>query len=322
MYTRFLSIDILKGIGILFVLTAHFFGGFYSGFVYSFHMPLFFIVAGLFMKPMDLKSSFKKNFTRLLYPVFLTCFVILMICILFRMLGLSIGYDPSDLFWRDNPQKYNYFVIPGNMWFLFALFWSKEFFNFYLNYVHSRTFGFVSLVILGLCAFLIGQYVILPFCILQGFTMLPLLLVGYWFKQSINIDSKLPSWGYLLIIVWFMSSFDGGIAVNSIVYKYGYLLDLLLACGGTYFFYLVAKVIELKTTYFKNILSFLGKNTIILVCMPGIESCCFPMQDVIPVDLPMKVLWVGSAKVLWCVLSFYVCIKVSFLRKIFGVEKF
>ena len=49
MKRRDLSIDILKGIGISLVLVAHSLGGVVSRFAYSFHMPLFFIVAGLFI---------------------------------------------------------------------------------------------------------------------------------------------------------------------------------------------------------------------------------------------------------------------------------
>lgn len=44
------AIDILKGIGIILVLAAHSIEGWLSQFAYTFHMPLFFIVTGLFIK--------------------------------------------------------------------------------------------------------------------------------------------------------------------------------------------------------------------------------------------------------------------------------
>lgn len=47
MKQRNVAIDILKGIGIILVLTAHALEGFVSQFAYTFHMPLFFIVTGL-----------------------------------------------------------------------------------------------------------------------------------------------------------------------------------------------------------------------------------------------------------------------------------
>ena len=49
MKQRNVAIDILKGIGIILVLTAHALEGFVSQFAYTFHMPLFFIVTGLFI---------------------------------------------------------------------------------------------------------------------------------------------------------------------------------------------------------------------------------------------------------------------------------
>ena len=53
------AIDILKGIGIILVLTAHSLEGFVSKFAYTFHMPLFFIVTGLFISYFDsVKSIF------------------------------------------------------------------------------------------------------------------------------------------------------------------------------------------------------------------------------------------------------------------------
>ncbi len=320
MNTRNKSVDILKGIGIIFVLTAHFIGGYYSNFVYTFHMPLFFIVAGLFIKPESLIVFIKKSFSRLINPVLITCVLIVIVLLFFRAVDISDCLELRELFWKDNPVKpYDFIVVPGNMWFLFAVFWSKVFFNLYLNYTNAHTKYLFVLIILGLGAYFIGQYYIFPFYILQGVTMLPLLWVGYWFKHSGGLVNGISKWFLLIVLLWFISTFDGGIGVSSINYKYGYVIDLVLACGGTYLFFLVSKFIETNTTYIRNLLVFLGKNTIILVCMPGIESACFPMQDVLPVDLPMRFIWVGGAKVLWCVASFYLCMKVSFLRKIFGV---
>lgn len=50
MKNRNQAIDILKGIGIILVLAAHSIEGWLSQFAYTFHMPLFFIVTGLFIK--------------------------------------------------------------------------------------------------------------------------------------------------------------------------------------------------------------------------------------------------------------------------------
>lgn len=57
------SFDVLKGIGISLVLVAHSLGGYIHTFAYSFHMPLFFLVAGYFFKQRGGKEAFALDFS-------------------------------------------------------------------------------------------------------------------------------------------------------------------------------------------------------------------------------------------------------------------
>ena len=80
------AIDILKGIGILLVLVAHSLGGFVSQFAYTFHMPLFFIVTGLFISEYSFQKEetfcewwlerARRDFKRLIIPALLTIMII------------------------------------------------------------------------------------------------------------------------------------------------------------------------------------------------------------------------------------------------------
>lgn len=55
-------LDIAKGIGILSVIIGHTFDVQYlSNFLYSFHMPLFFVLSGYFFKEKDTKTIVKKG---------------------------------------------------------------------------------------------------------------------------------------------------------------------------------------------------------------------------------------------------------------------
>ena len=73
---RDLTYDIMKGIGILLMLVGHWPGlpHWAHQFIYSFHMPLFFLVAGCFAKPIngDAISRIRKNARRLLLPFIVT----------------------------------------------------------------------------------------------------------------------------------------------------------------------------------------------------------------------------------------------------------
>ena len=52
------EIDIAKGIGIIMTIIGHnVFAGYVKTFIYSFHMPLFFILAGLVMKKKECSTK-------------------------------------------------------------------------------------------------------------------------------------------------------------------------------------------------------------------------------------------------------------------------
>ena len=77
---RDISLDITKGIGIILVIVGHFavLPHWAWQFIFSFHIPLFFIVAGYLYKQKRTKESLYKDFNRLMVPYFLTCAAIVL----------------------------------------------------------------------------------------------------------------------------------------------------------------------------------------------------------------------------------------------------
>jgi acyltransferase len=68
---RFNWVDNVKGLAIILVVLGHIASPF-SAFIYSFHMPLFFIVSGFFLNPTnELKSEIFRSFKRLFKPFFI-----------------------------------------------------------------------------------------------------------------------------------------------------------------------------------------------------------------------------------------------------------
>lgn len=74
--------DIAKGIGILIMIIGHMNLKQYpliKNFIYSFHMPLFFIISGYFFKVKDNKTCIRNIFGRLIKPYIITCIIIIII---------------------------------------------------------------------------------------------------------------------------------------------------------------------------------------------------------------------------------------------------
>lgn len=320
------SIDILKGIGILFVLTAHSLGGFVSKFAYTFHMPLFFIIAGLFISEYATseKESFsswwkrksKKDARRLLLPALFTTGIILVISLLYYVFQETYLRNPVDLIWKNHPKKmFGNIIMLGNLWFLFALFFAKQFF-YVINHLCENKWLPIACFLFGGIAVIVGTKAVFPFSILAGISVLPFMWAGYYLKHHGGIEKGLPNWFYFSIIIWIIYIFYGRMQVGGIRYSWGYLPDIIAACGGSLFFYLISRVISLRTKYLRRILSFLGMNTMILICAPGLETYCFPMTEIIP-NIPLRFVFVIIGKVGWCVLAIYGSLKIPFLRDLF-----
>lgn len=76
MNNRNIAIDIVKAIGILMMIIGHC-GQIpympYRHFIFTFHMPLFFIISGFFYKKKDIAMSLKSDAKHLLLPYLLSC---------------------------------------------------------------------------------------------------------------------------------------------------------------------------------------------------------------------------------------------------------
>ena len=81
---RILWVDIAKGIGILLVLIGHVSQNSYiSSFIYSFHIPLFFIISGYLYK--NKKNYIRNKTTTILIPYLFFSIISFIYCIYYRM---------------------------------------------------------------------------------------------------------------------------------------------------------------------------------------------------------------------------------------------
>ena len=179
---RNVSIDIAKGIGILLVIIGH--GAIPSwckDAIFSFHMPLFFILSGYFFRNETPLVRMRKDAKRLLLPYVVTIAVItLYMLIVHQVIKRDGWYYIINTLWlgiypTGAPGGLNF---SGPVWFLFALFWTKGTFNL-IEKVHNRWFY----LILAFTAFapfylsyLIGRD--LPLAISQGLIS----IVFFWLR--------------------------------------------------------------------------------------------------------------------------------------------
>ena len=289
--SRDVTIDVTKGITMILVIICHALGRNYNV-IFSFHMPLFFILAGNFVninneysKDFFLKYT-KKNFRRLLVPYFFTMGIACLYGLIHAISKEDLGYFMrpflSTLWLGADTYVTNYGIITANfLWFIIALFWVKEI--FYLiqwSYV-KITPKYKDVIILGTCILL--SFVIslmknnlripaLPLSVLQGINALVFYGLGFFIKKY-----NMPLWiKSFCVLCWFFAICFGRIDMMDCFYKI-FPLDILGALGATIMIYyisaLMIKICKISSFLYKLIksLQWIGLNSMLLLCMHDLD---------------------------------------------------
>ncbi len=308
--SRFWFVDIARIYGIVLVYYGHFIESYMKAgsaaaamhykFIYSFHMPLFFILSGYIAKEHVYKTEFgqylrKHVASRLVPYAFLSTILIVPT---FWTTGFTVGLELptvggyvkgiSATFFAGLP----YFNIPT--WFLICL--------FVVEMMHYVTFRFLTsnsrIVLIALAFYLVGSILawnagflkptnifsqhgkIFPyFMILEAFTCYSLYLVGVYFRRNTFLVGNVPGYkcflGALvcLVLVYYTYDLNKGMfaipfydAVVLFASSHGNLILFpLTAVIGSVMIMLLAKL-----TTDIEVLMFLGRNTLIIFGLNGV----------------------------------------------------
>ena len=190
---RILYLDIAKISVTFLVVFAHLYS--YSSterlYIYSFHMPLFFLVSGMLHKYKGY-IQLKKYVKTILIPA-------LFFMVLYDFIFIVPFHFGWDVKWTDvdrgsnviqticnvliDGRKERITKIMGNgiCWFLFALFWCKVFTD-----LIKKKMYIVLLLIFCIRVFLARYLHDYIFYVVQGFIALPFYYIGFYYKEKIS----------------------------------------------------------------------------------------------------------------------------------------
>lgn len=335
MKTRNVAYDLMKGIALILMMYDHLVktpDGVHQ-FIYSFHMPLFFILAGVFAKNIEDIPSFKdftrKNAKRLLLPYAVT---MLMLCAWGGIQAIAkhdVGFFLKQFFSMITTTIDGYnspwgFIYVGPLWFLVSLFWVREFF-YGIQRVCMRVKKYKDELVVGICIVLsvlsvfIRPYLpALPFSFMPAFTAIAFYAVGWYIHNHPQ-----PWWVYALsVLVWPFAILYGQVAIDECRLDY-YPLSFLGACGGAYVVYLLCKVwsnvinkinIKLQTSNIVTPLTWCGVYSLPILCMHTFEmhsDMYYSVMCRIPVNCERA--WGGVIAVLFA----YILIKLPILKDVY-----
>ena len=266
------SLDMVKGIGLLLVVLGHT-SSFLHDWIYSFHMPLFFMLAGIFHKNgKNYKEFIKKKIKTLLIPYF-SFGIILLIFWFFigRFFGESaIRKTPlikcviGFLYSNEIPNIASMEFAPY-IWFLTCLFIIENIFYFLLKFkIDRRKFTIIGIIFIIFSELLlIFIKTPLPWNIVRAFKDIVFYGIGYFysnnFRKKIYYRKDITVGIFLFIInvcIFFL--------LNGKNYFYEEIMYLIGGMFGS-----IATLKIFRCIKYNKILDFLGKNTLIIFAFHG-----------------------------------------------------
>ncbi len=267
-------IEALKFVGIIAVILGHIASPL-GTFIFSWHMPLFFIMAGFFIKvDLSVEQFIAKEFKRLIIPYFIFSGMALVLETLKRILLHREALDLVDslvgvFIWMDMDALIDSYAFV--LWFLPALFFARLLTYLILKVVDRTAFQ----LLLVMSAFIVSFYLQLPFAIDNALNAFVFVYVGY-FLFKIDNNSYWPLVLLALIFVYYMNDFP---VLNMSQKHYGSVVVNIawaVACS-----YILISVIR-KFNKIPNVITLWGSNTMLLFILhPYTNNIAIVVIDII-----------------------------------------
>ena len=259
--TRYLHIDIAKGLGILAVIGLH--TGFHINAWVGWEMPLFFLLSGIFADPQK-QNFLGSRINRLLVPAaFFYAPIFLYNCIYYVAHYKSLSF--FDCFEKG--------TVPTALWFLIAL--------FYISLIHvgvSRlTNGKLHSIVVAVIAFVVGyllNYLKVPQIAFlnTAITSLFFYLLGNVFSSKIKNINLINKWVALLLGLCLLIGSQYLYEYNNcyIFYRNNeldapiYMVAIIALSGIIGVLFLSDFLSHIKIV--SEVLSYYGRNSLVILC--------------------------------------------------------
>lgn len=273
-------VDIAKGIGIILVIAGHTFALDYCRPIYTFHMPLFFFLSGLFLKTdMPFKQFLQKKTKAILGVWVLVIIISLLICLCVPEWRNMISAKSllSD-FYSVNTNV----IQNSSLWYLVCLFFAENMFYLLekIRTIMSQKLFFILFIIYALTLLMLPNILTiasnfiplhgnrLPFKIDTALYAVVFISIGKWIKPYIGQLLERCTFIYtiMLFLIWFVLAYFNGVTnLNSLAFGQYRLLFYPIALLGIAWVCGVSREVSTKpNSIIHKIITFYGENSLVI----------------------------------------------------------
>ena len=268
---RLVYIDWMKIVGIYFIIAGHMFSSGHE-YLYTFSVPLFFLVSGLlFHFEAQWTVFWKKLFHNLIIPMILICFIILSIesigrlyyskfdwsLIFHRLLNIIMGMHGKGVYGGGL----------GVLWFVYTLIICKVIQQFIY---HSKALQVIALMLCVMISCYYNEKGVYVYNSWMNVTLAYPFFWGGWIlsnhmkrnDKSINITRCLITTLVGCVLVAIVTPLNGSVRMYGAIYGNNILLFLSGSLAGTISVYAIALLLS---RYNPNLISLLSRGMIIIL---------------------------------------------------------
>jgi len=333
-------IDIARGIAILCIILGHQGISDVNRVVFTFHVPIFYYITGYFLNDkLGIKDFIKSKVRTLLVPYVLTCVLTIVLAALLawyqdgNVLSTIQEWIYASLYGAGDTYHEPFYIKKiGALWFLWAMFWGSIFVR-----ISLKMKPMVRMIcILGL--FGIGYWTArhmfwFPLSIQAGCCATLFIYIGYLARQTKPVFQKLSNEVkagsvVLSVFLWgnFVQNFQSFWLVHCDMGRG--VIDFVGCICGCYLLMLLSKGIEKYCKYLTRGFAYLGKYSLIVLCVHILELNVLPWK---PVREAIMAGWgleeiqtrylLAVVKIVLIVIVSYFCSKINVVTTLFGLKK-
>ncbi len=249
-------------------------------FIYSFHMPLFFFVAGYFLKIRPIAQEIQLSLKRLVVPYAFTAFCI---CVAAFVTDMTHYTWADGSYTQQTAIKYllgfkNEYApkwIVGTIgvpWFILAMFWARLVAVFLVSKIKSVKLLCIIFFVLAVIGMGLYKFAFVPYCFSQGLVASSFIYMGCLVKNfQIFEENKIKRVFPFLLLLWFYSWSQGGVGMVSCWFSTGFVFGLFGALGAFIALFAIAKSLYNKESLFWRTLHFWGRYSLVIYCVHSVE---------------------------------------------------
>ena len=275
---RLRSIDIARGIGILSIIAGHFGIPAIVRVVFTFHIPVFYLITGYFMKEEAVPLFLRKKAETLLLPYMITCMAVVVlqgITALFnsrRVAGTLWIWIKAGFYGAGSSYHLPESFTPiGAVWFLWATFWGSLLMQIVLR--RNQVMQAVWTAVLFAFGYLTAhKFLWLPFDIQPGCCAVLYMYAGYIAGKN---EDRIKKWVKkawpAAFFVWFAFIYTfTSFALVRCDYGKG-AIDIAASLGAAHCIFFLSEMLDRAGGRTADVLDHIGRCSLVILCVHLVE---------------------------------------------------